>query len=367
MVRELLRLLQEAQHKSEEVQDYLNRLLKQLYGPRSERIDPNQLPLFPDAFEPAATDLQLPAPHGPEQKKQRGHGRTKATKELPRKQVLYELSERERCCPECGTLRIQIGAERSEQFEYVPASLFVVEHVRCTYACPECEGQVITAGKPDKPIPKRLPGPGLMAYVATSKYVDHIPLHRQERIFARHGLEISRSTLCDWTAACAKSLEPLYELMKSRVLQSGALHTDDTPVKVQDPKTRIIKRGYLWIYFGDCSQPFNLFDFTTSHSRDGPKEFLKGFQGYLHADAFGGYDGIYASGDVIEVMCNAHARRKFHEACATDAARAAVALGYYRVLFAIEAAIKTQIGEETDESKNEALRLLIRQDRPCRS
>jgi transposase len=361
MIRELLQQLRDAQHETEQLRHQLERLIQRLYGPRTERLDPNQLLLIPDAFEPAPADPQPVAPEiGPKPKKHQGHGRTKATKELRREHVMHELSEAERCCPECGTLRIQIGAERSEQFEYVPASLFIVEHVRCTYACPHCEGQVITADKPDKPIPKGSPGPGLIAYVVTSKYVDHIPLHRQERIFARHGLELSRSTLCDWTAACAKLLEPLYELMKSRVLQSGALHTDDTPVKAQNPKTRTIQTGRLWLYAGDHTQPLNVFDFTLNRSRDGPAQFLKGFHGYLHADAFGGYDGIYVSGDVIEVMCNAHARRKFHEARTADAARAAVALGYYRALYAIEAAIKAQIEDEADESKKAAVRLLIR-------
>lgn len=363
MIRELLRLLRDAQHEKERLQHQLERLIQRLYGPRTERLDPNQLLLIPDAFEPAPADPQPVAPEiGPKPKKHQGHGRTKATKELRREQVMHELSEAERCCPECGTLRIQIGAERSEQFEYVPASLFVVEHVRCTYACPHCEAQVVTADKPDKPIPKGSPGPGLIAYVVTSKYVDHIPLHRLERIFARHGLELSRSTLCDWAAACAKLLEPLYELMKSRVLQSGAMHTDDTPVKAQNPKTRTIQTGRLWLYAGDHTQPLNVFDFTLSRSRDGPAQFLKGFHGYLHADAFGGYDGIYVSGDVIEVMCNAHARRKFHEARTADAARAAVALGYYRALYAIEAAIKAQIVDETEESKKAAVRYLIRKE-----
>jgi transposase len=361
MIRELLQLLRDAQHEKEKLQHQLERLIQRLYGPRTERLDPNQLLLIPDAFEPAPADPQPVAPEvSPKPKKHQGHGRTKATKELRREQVIHELSEAERCCPECGTLRNQISAERSEQFEYQPASLYIVEHVRCTYACPHCEGQVITADKPDKPIPKGSPGPGLMAYVVTSKYVDHIPLHRQERIFARHGLELSRSTLCDWTAACAKLLEPLYELMKSRVLQSGSMHTDDTPVKAQDPRTKVIQTGRLWLYRGDHTQPLNVFDFTLSRSRDGPAQFLKGFHGYLHADAFGGYDGLYISGDVIEVMCNAHARRKFHEARTTDAARAAVAIGYYRALYAIETAIKKQIAGETDESQKAAIRFSIR-------
>ncbi len=112
--------------------------------------------------------------------------------------------------------------------------LFVVEHVRCTYAYPHCEGQVITAGKPAQPIPKGLPGPGLLAQVITDKYVDHIPLNRQQGRLAKQGVEISRSTLCDWMSSAAKLLKPLYDLMKTLILLSGTIHTDNTTVKVRD-------------------------------------------------------------------------------------------------------------------------------------
>ena len=180
MIRELLQQLRDASMRQNNC-GISSALDSAAVRPAPERLDPNQLLLIPDAFEPAPADPQPVVPEiGPKPKKHQGHGRTKATKELRREHVMHELSEAERCCPECGTLRIQIGAERSEQFEYVPASLFIVEHVRCTYACPHCEGQVITADKPDKPIPKGSPGPGLIAYVVTSKYVDHIPLHRLE-------------------------------------------------------------------------------------------------------------------------------------------------------------------------------------------
>jgi transposase len=244
--------------------------------------------------------------------------------------------------------------------------LFVVEHVRCTYACPHCEGQVITAGKPAQPIEKGLPGPGLLAHVITEKYADHIPLHRQERRIARQGVELSRSTLCDWMAGAAKTLEPMYALMKTLILLCGTIHTDDTPVKVRDSERKIKVLGRLWIYFGDCLHPYNVFDFTMSRKRDGPSQFLEGFRGYLRADAFSGYDGIYAGGDVVEVDCNAHARRKFIDAQKTDPARAAAALAYYRQLYAIERAIKAEIAKlppDASEPARAAIRLRVRQER----
>lgn len=374
MVLELLAVLRDTRRQNDELQHRLDLLLRRIYGPRTERFDPNQPLLIPDAFEAVAPEVSEPGnavPPEPEPgaaptKTPRPHGRRPLPKNLRRVPRVYELTEAERRCPECGECRVQISAERSEQLDYQPAALFVVEHVRCTYACPHCEGQVVTAGKPSQPIEKGLPGPGLIAHVITEKYCDHIPLHRQERRLAREGVHLSRSTLCDWMAGAAKTLEPLYDLMKTLILLCGTVHTDDTPVKVRDSERKIKVTGRLWIYFGDYLNPYNVFDFTMSHKRDGPSRFLKGFRGFLQADAFSGYDGIYAGGDVIEVGCNAHARRKFIEAQTTDTARAAAALAYYHHLYAIERAINAEIAklpEDADEPARAAIRLRVRQER----
>jgi len=374
MIVELLAVLRDTRRQNEELQHRLDLLLRRLYGPRTERFDPHQPLLIPDAFEAVAPETldtsnvaaPDPEPGAAPAKQARPHGRRVLPKNLRRVPRVYELTEAERRCPECGESRIPISAERSEQLDYEPATLFVVEHVRCTYACPHCEGQVITAGKPAQPIPKGLPGPGLVAHVITEKYADHIPLHRQERRLARQGVELSRSTLCDWMASAAKTLEPLYDLMKTLILLCGTIHTDDTSVKVRDSERKLKVTGRLWIYFGNYLHSYNVFDFTTSRKRDGPSRFLKGFRGYLQADAFSGYDGIYAGGDVVEVGCNAHARRKFIEAQKTDAARSAAALAYYRELYAIERDIKAEIAKlppNADEPARAAIRLRVRQER----
>jgi transposase len=240
MIRELLAVLRQTRDENEQLQHRLDLLLRRLYGPRTERFDPNQPLLIPDAFDapevPTASDAAptpVPAELGPATaaepgKKQRGHGRKALPENLPRMPVRHELTEAERRCPECGETRTQISTERSEQLDYKPASLFVIVHERCTYACPHCEGHVITADKPAQPIPKGLPGPGLVADVITEKYADHLPLNRQERRLARQGVEITRSTLCDWMGAAAKTLEPLYDLMKTMILLCGTIHTDDS-------------------------------------------------------------------------------------------------------------------------------------------
>jgi transposase len=220
---------------------------------------------------------------------------------------------------------------------------------------------VIAAPKPAMPIAKGLPGPGLLAHLIVSKYVDHLPLHRRERVYERQGLLLPRSTLCDWLAASAHLLRPLYNLMRTVVLQSRALHTDDTTVKMQDPVTHRLSTARLWTYLGDAAHPYNGFDFTVNRKRDGPQQFLANYQGYLHADAFSGYDGLYlpeprtATARITEVACNAHARRKFYEARGSDALRSHQALAYYGQLYELERRAK-------DLDFSDTQRLQMRQD-----
>jgi transposase len=203
---------------------------------------------------------------------------------------------------------------------------------------------VIAAAKPAMPIAKGLPGPGLLAHLIVSKYVDHLPLYRLERVYERQGVFLHRSTLCDWLAACAELLRPLYELMISAVLQSRALHTDDTTVKMQELVTHQLSTARFWAYLGDGAHPYNVFDFTVNRKRDGPQQFLATYQGYLHADAFSGYDGLYlpdpqtSQARIVEVACNAHARRKFYEARSSAVLESHRALAYYGQLYELERA-----------------------------
>jgi transposase len=419
LVLELLVTLQERDRTHEALRHRLDQLLRRLYGPRSERVDPNQLLLFAAADAgpaPAAAVADEPAAATATPRRCRPHGRRRLPEHLPRECRHHELPEAARLCPGCGQLRRDIGVDKSEQLEYRPASLFVIEHVVHKYACPRCSqpaaegpgqlGQpspetvrmvlpqpesqpgrsvpapeerpadpvappsaspppeerppvpplacrpgdaspvVIAAPKPAMPIAKGLPGPGLLAHLIVSKYTDHLPLHRLERIYERQGLFLPRSTLCDWLAACADLLRPLYDLMVSVVLQSRALHTDDTTVKMQELVTHLLCTARLWVYLGDAAHPYNVFDFTVNRKRDGPQQFLANYSGYLHADAFSGYDGLYlpeprtATARIIEVACNAHARRKFYEARGSDALRSHQALAYYRQLYELERAAK---------------------------
>jgi transposase len=332
--------LAELERRNEQLAHQLDQLLRRLYGPRSEKVDPNQLSLFDTAataettVEPVEEQITSIAPAS----RPNGHGRRQLPANLPRRRIEHVLPAEALPCPGCGQERSKIGEETSEQLEYEPASLYVVEHVRFKYACRSCQEHVAVADKPPQPIDKGLPGPGLLAYTAVSKYGDHLPLYRLEEIFARSGVEIPRSTTCGWMRACAELLEPLHRRMANEVLRSKVIHTDDTPVPVLDPLLPHTRTGRFWVYCGDAEHPYSVYDYTPSRKRDGPAEFLQGFTGYLHADAFGGYDGIYAgsNGQIVEVACWAHARRKFHEAQRTAGRIAHEALARIGQLYAIE-------------------------------
>jgi transposase len=313
-----------------------------LYGRRSETLDPAQLLLEFSSWL-TARNAEAPAepapPPGPPASL-RGHGRTPLPAFLPRRRVEHPLPAEAGTCRECGERLEKIGEETSEQLDYTPASLFVTEHVRFKYACKACEGHVVTSALPAQPIDKGRPGPGLLAQVVTAKYADHLPLNRQVDIFARHGVALSRQTLCDWVAHGAALLQPLYDDLKTLVLGGKVIHTDDTAVPVQDAERTHTRDGRLWVYVGDTRPATIVYDYTPTHSRAGPVAFLGEFRGYLQADAYNGYDGIYATGRVLEVGCWAHARRYFWEAKEADAARALLALGWIRQLYQVEAAAK---------------------------
>jgi hypothetical protein len=189
--------------------------------------------------------------------------------------------------------------------------------------------------------------------VLVSKYADHLPLNRQERIFSRHGIELSRKTTCGWVKQCADLLMPLYRAMQRDVLSSEVVFTDDTPTPVLDNGGRETKTGRLWVYVGDENHRQVVFDYTATRAKGGPEGFLAGYHGWLQADAYTGYDGVYLTGDVVEVGCWAHARRKFHEARTSDPGLSAIALAFIQSLYKVEREAKEQ---EMSPDQRKALR-----------
>jgi transposase len=318
-----------------------------VFGSRRERFgedDPRQQKLF-EVSDAASAEADDNAADDEEDSttdkasgKRRGHGRKPLPQFLPRKTIEHTLPGAELGCPCCRTTREKISQVLSEQLEHTPASLFVIEHVQVTYACSRCQGEVVTAPKPPQPIDKGVAGPGLLAHVITAKYVQHLPLYRQEESFARQGVFIRRSTLAGWMAGAAECLLPLQKLMVRRVLSGDVVGTDDTPVKVLDPELDHTRTGRFWAYVGDDRHRYAVYDYTPNHKRDGPQTFLKDYRGVLQADAFGGYDGIFlkSNGKILEAACCAHARRKFFDVRETAPALAHQALAFFNRLYAIE-------------------------------
>ena len=340
LIRELLTTLRQQTHLNEKLQHQLEQLLRQIYGRKSEKLDPNQLLLFASealaAAEPERETMPEAETPAPAKRPRQGHGRKPLPASLPRKRVVHDIPPEQRPCPDCGADRRSIGEEIREQLEYVPASLFVLQHVRPKYACAACQGNVVIAERLPEPIEKGLPGTGLLAHVAVSKYADHLPLYRQEGILKRFGVDLSRSTMCGWMAAAAELLAPLVQAMLKRVLTSAVVQTDDTPVKVQDQDGKGIKTGRLWVHVGDWQNRFIVYDYTPDRSGDGPERIFKGFKGYLQADAYSAYDGLFADGTIVEVGCLMHARRKFYEAKTSDPARSHLILARVAQLYEIE-------------------------------
>src|SRR5260370_538732 len=238
-----------------------------------------------------------------------------------------------------------MGEETSERYEYIPASVLVMEEACLKYAC-GCT--VRTAGKPAEPIEKSTAGASLLAQVIVGKLVDHLPLHRQEKIFERHGVEISRKTMGGWMAQCANLLNPLYRSLKEVLFQSKVIGTDDTSVKVLDIALPFARTGRIWPYYGDQEHPVILYDYTATRERAGPEKFLEGYRGYLQADAYGGYDAFFKdpARGLIEVGCWAHARRYFHKALESDQPRMGPALLLIAQLYRVEKQARSLGSEE---------------------
>lgn len=351
--------LQEKQNEINLLRREVKRLLSAVRGSRQERINPDQLLLFTvEEMKQLADELEQekrdrlgneaqPVEEqsaDPEPKARKRTGRQRLPANLRREVVRHELSEAERGCPCCGQMRVEFDVETSEQLEFVPASWKVIEHQRVKYVCRTCQEQVVLASKPPQPIEKGLPGPGLCAFSVLSKFGDHIPLYREEDMHSRAGRLIRRGTICGWLSELGLLSDALVQRMAGLILQSKVIHTDDTKIKMLAPG--ICQECKFWPYLGDWMHRYVVFDFTLDRSRHGPLKFLKGYKGYLQADAFSGFDRVYASADVIESACWVHARRYWHDAIDNDTLRANIALGFIARLAQIESQLRATYPEK---------------------
>jgi transposase len=331
-----------------QLQKELLRYKKATYGPRADRLSENELAQALLEFAEELEQKPLPAeslPQGeaePEVRRvQRRKGRRALANfdHLPVSTHVYELTAEQRRCSCCGERRQEIGSEESWQIEYLPGHFERLRHVRKKYACSRCEQagenpQIEAAAKAETVIEKGFAGPGLLAFIVTSKFADYLPLYRLEDIFERQGFEISRATQSVWCGDVADVVEPLYRRMAERVRQSHVVATDDTVFPMLGSGQTQSAR--MWVYVGDEANPYNVFDFTLNRGREGPKEFLKDYTEVLLADAYGGYNGVVAGNAITRAGCWSHARRKFVEAEKTAPEIAREAVDLIGRLFAVE-------------------------------
>jgi transposase len=335
----------------------LLRLKKWYYGPKADQLTSHQdvaqmLMEFGEELEKRPVDLNNDVPSDVDlshievktvRRVRRGRRNLGADEfdKLPVIRKEHDLPEDQKSCPGCGELRQRIGSESSWQIEYIPGHFERIEHIRHKYACRHCDqngdgANIELADKPTQPIEKGLPGPGLLAFVVTSKFADYLPLYRLESIFQRNGFEIDRATMSIWCRDVAETARPLYDLMVQRLLESHVICTDDTIMPMLAPGNGKTRQGRMWIYIGDADHPYNVFDFTLSRSRDGPVRFLGDYNQTLLADGYGGYDGVVTKGGITRAGCWAHARRKFVDAEKTHPAIAHEAVGLIKRLYALE-------------------------------
>jgi transposase len=365
-LRDLERQLDEFVATTEELQrsyaclkeEYLA-LKRLLFGPRRERLPeaPGQGHLFDTKRvtsippEPAASDPSVSAPA----KRRKGHGRRPIADHLPRRDVLHDVPEENRTCT-CGRAKTKIGEDVTEQLDYIPGKLEVLRHIYPKYACSCCKDGVTTAPTASSPIAGGLAAPGLLAFVIVSKFVEHMPLYRQQDELARADILISRSTLCGWLEQCAQLFKPLVDLMHKEVLKSDVIQGDETPVPVLDRTRDSTRQGYIWTTIGDRGHPYTTFHYTDSRSRDGPAKFLKGFVGYLQTDAYASYESVVneSAGKIIAVGCWAHVRREFFDARHNQPREVHYVLGLIAQLYDVEDEVR---------GRSDAERLAARQER----
>ena len=329
MIDEQSRLLTRRDARIELLEQQLNALKRRLFGAHSEKLSPGQLALWRSEQQEdhAAIEAELEQLVPSDEVAAKVHPKrpVELPAHLPRKTRTLDVAP---ICECCGGALHRIGEERTQSIEWIPGHFEAHEVLRPKYACRGCE-TVTTAPLPPRVNAKCLLGESVVAQVLVSKYDDHVPLHRQQKIFRRHGVDIPESTLGDVTGRSAWALTPLADRLATLITTQGKLHADDTPVTVLVPEGTgtVRKEGRFWAYCLDQSlhdpsvKPMVVFRFSPGRSGQYPQAFLKDFTGYLQADAFAGFAPLFVSGKVKEVACWAHARRKFDELKAAPIAK----------------------------------------------
>jgi transposase len=332
----------------EELRQQIALLQRRLYGPRSEKYHPDQL--FLDEFLKEG-ESDLPAVEQPTvavqatvRRRARPHGRLKIPDHIERIDEVLDLPDEQKIDPQTGKALVRLGEETSEKLAWKPGQWFVRRFIRPVYVHPDRQSEnagVYVQPMPDSPIEKCKADTSVLAMVAVKKYVDHLPLYRQRDIFRREGIEVASSTLNAWAIEPILACEPLYEAFKNDVLGREVIFTDDSPVDMLQEGLGRTKQARMWVYVGGCGPAHRFFDFTEDRRKERPAEILCEYAGFMHADAYSGYDHLFANSErIIEVGCWAHCRRKWDEALNSAGKPCTDVLLRIRSLYRVEAAIR---------------------------
>lgn len=258
---------------------------------------------------------------------------------IPREVIVYDISDADKVCG-CGAHLVKIGEETSEQLQYIPATLTVLQHCRLKYACKPCGENIKLAPMPALLLPKSIATPELVAHTLVSKYVDHLPLYRQEVIWQRLKIDLPRSSLCGWMLKVSEICEPLVKLLRKNIIYSDYTQADETTLQVLKEAGKSNQtKSYLWVYRGGAlDRPSIVFEYQPTRGGYHAQSFLEGFRGYLQTDAYSGYTWADKDDAVISVGCMAHGRRPFAEMAkiSKNPGLAAEALCYFTALYAVE-------------------------------
>jgi transposase len=338
-----------------QVEQELEWYRRQFFGKKSEKLppqNPDQLSLLDKSSE-----TTLPEPPATEVKNytRAKPGKKPLPKNLPRKQVVHTPKE----VVGKEDLFVKIGEDIYEELNYIPASIEIIEHIHPKYKRKnDIDAPILQAPAAYRPIEKGRPGPGLLAQVLVSKYCDHLPLDRQEKIFRRQSIDIPKSTMVHWIDKVCQSFQPIYEAHKKQILNSGYVLSDDTPISVLDKtKIKTSHQGYLWVY-GDLQQVF--YDYTPTRSREGPENILKDYKGYLQTDGYQGYNTQSRDVNINHLGCWAHVRRKLFELKDKEPIHTREILKLIQQLYVIESSFgEGKIDQEDRQKQAEKIQACI--------
>lgn len=375
-IEELSRQLTAAQRQLKTLQHQVEQLLRRIYGRRSEKMDPNQLMfdgLLLDALEHPAAPHDDAATQQPDitlagnrssAARRRHPGRLPIPEHLERVEIILDIPDEDKVCPHTGKPLNRIGWEVSEKLEYRPGRLLVNVYKRPKYASPNNGSSgdvgVITAPMPDHPIERCKADVGLLSQVIVSKFADHLPLYRQDGIFEREGITIPRATQTSWIMQTYEAISLLGEALKEAVLTSDVLFTDDSIIPLQQKGLGRVRKARLWVYVrGDPEPPLTVYDFSLDRSKKRPLSFLGDYEGYVHADAYSGYDELFRRQGIIEVGCWVHARRKFDEAVSSRPIEATEIMARIAQLYKLEDAASEMSPEDRCRLRQERAKPIV--------